>query len=124
MKTRHQAMTILFYQINLQEVQGTGRDGRVLKEDMLRHIESMKGSKSAASSISPPPKYQAMMEQRNKTESPSKLQAPFVKQPVSCGVNRDEPIKGFKKAMVKSMTYALVICLIYYVKRIFQNIIL
>ena len=29
--------------INLSDVTGTGKEGRVLKEDIIRHVETMKG---------------------------------------------------------------------------------
>ena len=31
------------HRINLSDITGTGKEGRVLKEDILRHIETMKG---------------------------------------------------------------------------------
>jgi pyruvate/2-oxoglutarate dehydrogenase complex dihydrolipoamide acyltransferase (E2) component len=90
-------------------VQGTGRDGRILKEDMLRHIESLRSSKSA------PAKQQAPQEQPNKAavstpQQPSPpTKSPQIVRPASpVGVDRTESIKGFKRAMAKSMTAALV----------------
>ena len=32
----------LFFQISLSDVPGTGRDGRILKEDILFYIQEMK----------------------------------------------------------------------------------
>ena len=91
-------------------MQGTGRDGRILKEDMLRHIESLRSSKSA-----PKAKQQAPQEQPNKPavstpQQPSPpTKSPQILRPASpVGVDRTESIKGFKRAMAKSMTAALV----------------
>ena len=31
------------HSVQLSEVEGSGKDGRVLKEDILRHVDRMKG---------------------------------------------------------------------------------
>ncbi|XP_032784157.1 lipoamide acyltransferase component of branched-chain alpha-keto acid dehydrogenase complex, mitochondrial isoform X2 [Daphnia magna] len=95
--------------INLRNVQGTGRDGRILKEDMLRHIESLSSSKSTPKP-SQVPQQQAKAVERETTSqqpSPSTKTPQIIRPSVPVGVDRSEPIKGFKKAMAKSMTASL-----------------
>ena len=74
---------------------GTGRDGRVLKEDILNYVNSKQGS--------------SVSEQGGVKDS-----GPFVQTPVQSGASniipgdRVEPMKGYTRAMVKSMTAAIV----------------
>jgi hypothetical protein len=76
---------------------------------MLRHIETLRSSKSA-----PKAKQQAPQEQPKPVAATSQQPSPSTKSPQqvrpACpvGVDRTESIKGFKKAMAKSMTNALV----------------
>ena len=94
-------------------MRGTGRDGRILKEDMLRHIESLSGTKGKTPIPDPVPR-QAPPPVPSRTPAcppqsspPSKVAQ--VRRPVApVGEDRSEPIKGFKKAMVRSMNAALV----------------
>ena len=45
-----------FLKIDLSNVTGTGRDGRILKEDILHYLETQKkGSKPAEPRAPPPP---------------------------------------------------------------------
>ena len=34
---------MLLFQISIKDIDGTGKDGRVLKEDILRYIDALKG---------------------------------------------------------------------------------
>ncbi|UJR10812.1 hypothetical protein I4U23_014999 [Adineta vaga] len=80
-------------QISLNDVQGSGKDGRILKEDLLNH--KSEASKPPPTKASPP--------------SPASVkQAPSLKpRPTTTTVaDRNEPIKGIRKAMVKTMTQA------------------
>ena len=95
-------------QINLLDVQGSGRDGRILKEDMLRHMELKTSSESIATTSLPPARAITSVGSPKPPSTPNPT--PQMKRPEApIGVNRTEPIKGFKKAMVKSMTHALVV---------------
>merc|ERR1712071_367019 len=94
--------------INLLDVQGSGRDGRILKEDMLRHMELKTSSESIATTSLPPARAITSVGSPKPPSTPNPT--PQMKRPEApIGVNRTEPIKGFKKAMVKSMTHALTI---------------
>ncbi|KAI9558166.1 hypothetical protein GHT06_014919 [Daphnia sinensis] len=96
------------HKINLRDVQGTGRDGRILKEDMLRHIESLSSSKSVPKTSQAPQQQAKAVERGTTSQQPSPSKTPQITRPsVPVGVDRTEPIKGFKKAMAKSMTASL-----------------
>jgi len=98
--------------INLLDVQGSGKDGRILKEDMLRFIDGTKlpisheslvdASLQKPLAINPVQKSQKVPSTHIQAPKPVKVDAPV-------GADRTEPIKGFKKAMVKSMTHSLTI---------------
>ncbi|CAF0914280.1 unnamed protein product [Rotaria sordida] len=88
-------------QISLDDVQGTGKDGRILKEDLLNYkSETSTPSKAAAPISSPPPPSSPPTVKE--TTPTIKLQPPSTT-PVA---DRNEPIKGIRKAMVKTMTQA------------------
>lgn len=90
--------------INLKDVQGTGRDGRILKEDMLRHIETVNSRKKSSAPVQQAAAVSPQATAKQPAPSASKTTTVGKK---SAGVDRTEPIKGFKKAMVKSMNVAL-----------------
>ncbi|TKC40987.1 hypothetical protein EI555_000628, partial [Monodon monoceros] len=82
--------------IKLSEVVGSGKDGRILKEDILSYLEKQTGAilppSPKAESMPPPPKP------KERT-----IPIPISKPPVFTGKDRTEPIK----AMVKTMSAAL-----------------
>ncbi|OQV14839.1 Lipoamide acyltransferase component of branched-chain alpha-keto acid dehydrogenase complex, mitochondrial [Hypsibius exemplaris] len=97
--------------VTLSDVKGTGRDGRVLKEDVVRYLENAQQAKQK-------------IEERIDQEAPSGIAAPSVKAKNTCPFPEEnfsapgsrqsssgcgEPLKGIQKAMVKTMTAALMI---------------
>lgn len=66
------------HNINLSEIEGTGKNGRIIKDDVLKYLDS----KDQTSKV---------------VQTTEKLQK-----------GRTEPIRGFQKAMMKTMTEALV----------------
>uniref|UniRef100_A0A2K5DD71 Dihydrolipoamide acetyltransferase component of pyruvate dehydrogenase complex n=1 Tax=Aotus nancymaae TaxID=37293 RepID=A0A2K5DD71_AOTNA len=86
--------------IKLSEVVGSGKDGRILKEDILNYLEKQTGAilppSPKAEMMPPPPKPKDMT-----------IPIPVSKPPVFTGKDKTEPIKGFQKAMVKTMSAAL-----------------
>ncbi|XP_011677259.1 lipoamide acyltransferase component of branched-chain alpha-keto acid dehydrogenase complex, mitochondrial isoform X2 [Strongylocentrotus purpuratus] len=98
------------HNISLNDVHGTGKDGRVLKEDMLRHVEQLESGvpqwKPVAEELEPPPPPSStakpiktpVVPPFTPTPSPPRIPVRAV-----VGQDRTEPIKGIHKAMVKAM---------------------
>ncbi|XP_015757031.1 PREDICTED: lipoamide acyltransferase component of branched-chain alpha-keto acid dehydrogenase complex, mitochondrial-like, partial [Acropora digitifera] len=81
--------------ISLSDVPGTGRDGRILKEDIMSYIERMK----TAAAASPVPVDNLGADSTN---------LPFpIRRPEVTVENITEPIKGVRKVMSKTMTTSL-----------------
>ncbi|KAL0267913.1 UNVERIFIED_CONTAM: hypothetical protein PYX00_010050 [Menopon gallinae] len=74
--------------IDLKKVKGTGKGGRVLKEDVILYVESLKGGKPATSAGVPEPP----------PPGPPKITVE--------GQDIVQEIKGIRKAMVKTMASA------------------
>ncbi len=111
------------HRINLKDVVGTGKEGRVLKEDVLNYINMAKqktpspgmGSSSSAGPVQgrslaeststrglPP---SAPLSPRRPTSSSSAPLAPKPSAPLPA--DRVEPIQGITKSMFKTMTQSL-----------------
>ncbi|KAK2183331.1 hypothetical protein NP493_315g03049 [Ridgeia piscesae] len=83
--------------IRLSDVPGTGREGRVLKEDIVSYLEG----RAEAVQSAPPPEAAPV------PPKPIVVAAPVSRPtPVVTGKDRTEPIRGIRKTMVKTMTQA------------------
>lgn len=90
--------------INLSNVKPTGKDGRVLKEDVLLFIESSKTGKQPESR--PAAAAATAVQQPAKPVPQHVLDHVQQYQPAASG-DRIVPIKGIQKAMYKTMTNSL-----------------
>uniref|UniRef100_A0A8C5XLB4 Dihydrolipoamide acetyltransferase component of pyruvate dehydrogenase complex n=1 Tax=Microcebus murinus TaxID=30608 RepID=A0A8C5XLB4_MICMU len=86
--------------IKLSEVVGSGKDGRILKEDILNYVEKQTGA------ILPPSPKAEIIPPVSKPKDMT-ISIPVAKPLVFTSKDKTEPIKGFQKAMVKTMSAAL-----------------
>ncbi|KAH3849776.1 hypothetical protein DPMN_092180, partial [Dreissena polymorpha] len=99
--------------IKLSDVQGSGKEGRVLKEDILRHLGGER--KVTPEIVPPPPTVQTQAPPRPQispltppTALPQEpvVVPPKIQTPPVIGKDVTEPIRGIRRAMVKTMTAA------------------
>ncbi|KAG9273752.1 lipoamide acyltransferase component of branched-chain alpha-keto acid dehydrogenase complex, mitochondrial [Astyanax mexicanus] len=89
--------------IKLSEVVGTGKDGRILKEDILNFLAKQTGAILPYDEVKQPVPAVTPAAEKKPVLSPPRA----VQRPVFTGKDRTEPLNGFQKAMVKTMTAAL-----------------
>ncbi|XP_068878670.1 lipoamide acyltransferase component of branched-chain alpha-keto acid dehydrogenase complex, mitochondrial isoform X1 [Aphelocoma coerulescens] len=95
--------------IKLSEVVGTGKDNRILKEDILNYL-----AKQTGAILPPSPKAEIVPPLRKTETVPAapkdkarKIPVPVSRPIAFSGKDKTEPVTGFQKAMVKTMSAAL-----------------
>ena len=89
------------HNLQLSMVEGSGKDGRVLKEDIINYLENAQQPQAKTPTPATPPKVSP--------SAPPKPTPTPIKRPTSSSVVADKEIKfsGFTRAMTKTMTAAL-----------------
>lgn len=93
-------MLALKNKINLHDIQGTGKDGRILKEDVLNFIGKLDSSNKLA-------EINNAQEKSYQTKTIDEKKTFELRSSVVLAEDKTEPIKGIQKAMVKNMTQSL-----------------
>ena len=92
------------YNVDLADVEGSGKDGRVMKEDVLRYVE---GGQQQQQQQKQPQRQQQQQQQQPATQ-PKKQELPPRPPPRSPMLkDTEKAFTPFTKAMTKSMTAAL-----------------
>ena len=94
------------YNLDLNDIPATGKDGRVLKEDVIVYMESKAQARAAAPVAAAPSKPAAAPVKSALPPAPKPAPPKPVLQPpkpVVVGEDRTEPLKGIMKAMTKTM---------------------
>ncbi|XP_062209314.1 lipoamide acyltransferase component of branched-chain alpha-keto acid dehydrogenase complex, mitochondrial-like isoform X2 [Phragmites australis] len=94
------------YGLNINDIQGTGKDGRVLKEDVLNHAVS-KGLRKELSSV-----LEENIGQVELLEEGKSLLD------VHCYEDKKIPLRGYQRSMVKSMSLAAKVPHFHYLEEI------
>ena len=121
------------HKVSLSDVRGSGKDGRILKEDVLRHVEELRSGKAPAPAPAEGPTPPSAAAAPIATKAPPAVASAVAGQPAAgpksvprlepspfaslkpeqlsalIGANRVEPLRGVRKSMYKSMTAALAI---------------
>ncbi|CAF1026252.1 unnamed protein product [Rotaria sordida] len=96
-------------QISLNDVQGTGKDGRIQKEDLLQ-FKLAKSTPSKTSPTIPPPSPTTVKQTTTYRPAPipssSSLKKLTSLPQTTSNVDRNEPIKGTRKAIIQIITEA------------------
>ena len=88
--------------LNVTEIQGTGKDGRVLKEDVINFLSHQTPAKKGLV-LAESDQQQPVVKKATIVE-PTVVKRSVV---VASGQDREEQVKGITKAMVRSMTESL-----------------
>ena len=95
------------YNLDLNDIPATGKDGRVLKEDVIVYMEAKAQPRIPTPVAAAPPRPPAAAAAKP-TPAPAPKAAPSKPvlqppKPVVVGEDRTEPLKGIMKAMTKTM---------------------
>ncbi|XP_072974922.1 lipoamide acyltransferase component of branched-chain alpha-keto acid dehydrogenase complex, mitochondrial [Typha angustifolia] len=98
------------YGLNINDIPGTGKDGRVLKEDVLSYASSKDVCKESAS-ISHANAYDFELLKEGKTSSANNVDSESYE-------DKKIPLRGFQRSMVKSMSLAAKVPHFHYLEEI------